>query len=221
VRSAHSLCGLVWTPSDSVWSAHGPMGECKVLLRMIIHSKGSTGKSRVIQTATEYFIQQGAKHLLKATYTGIATSLINGKARDNNMTSMDSFGSINFIFCGNFHQFPPLACPALEALYQLSIMIANSIDSQLSHAIYKQFNTIVILKEQMCMTDPVWKDFLTHLCHGCVQEHHLALLQKQIIKNPGCPNTNFDSELWDDTSLVMPKHTVWTQWNDTAVCKHC
>lgn len=49
-------------------------------LRMIVHGEGGTGKSRVIQTITEYFIQRGSKYLLlKAVYTGVTASIIDGK----------------------------------------------------------------------------------------------------------------------------------------------
>ncbi|OCH87121.1 hypothetical protein OBBRIDRAFT_697946, partial [Obba rivulosa] len=49
-------------------------------LRMVIHGEGGTGKSKVIQTVTEYFVQKGAKYLLlKSAYTGVAASLIDGK----------------------------------------------------------------------------------------------------------------------------------------------
>ncbi|KAH9943784.1 hypothetical protein B0H21DRAFT_683484, partial [Amylocystis lapponica] len=49
-------------------------------LRMIIHGEGGTGKSKVVQTITEYFAQKSAKYLLlKAAYTGVAASLIDGK----------------------------------------------------------------------------------------------------------------------------------------------
>jgi hypothetical protein len=55
-------------------------GEKIPPLRMIIHGEGGTGKSKVIQTVTEYFAQRGVKHiLLKAAYTGVAASLIDGK----------------------------------------------------------------------------------------------------------------------------------------------
>ncbi|KAI0054549.1 hypothetical protein BV25DRAFT_1781238, partial [Artomyces pyxidatus] len=49
-------------------------------LRLLIHGEGGTGKSKVIQTVTEYFAQRRAQHkLLKAAYTGVAASLIDGK----------------------------------------------------------------------------------------------------------------------------------------------
>jgi len=49
-------------------------------LRMILYGEGGTGKSRVIQTVTDAFEARGSKHLLvKAAYTGVAASLVDGK----------------------------------------------------------------------------------------------------------------------------------------------
>jgi len=52
-----------------------------------------------------------------------------------------SFG-INMILCGDFHQFPPVAAPASEALYQ-PISTHDSTESQLGQKIYEEFMTIV------------------------------------------------------------------------------
>ena len=49
-------------------------------LRMLIHREGGAGKSKVIQTTTEYFSHRAARYMLmKAAYTGVASSLIDGK----------------------------------------------------------------------------------------------------------------------------------------------
>lgn len=49
-------------------------------LRMIIYGEGGTGKSRVIQTVTDAFDARGSKNILvKAAYTGVAASLVDGK----------------------------------------------------------------------------------------------------------------------------------------------
>lgn len=48
-------------------------------LRMILYGEGGTGKSRIIQTIMELFAARGASHILvKAAYTGVAASLVNG-----------------------------------------------------------------------------------------------------------------------------------------------
>ncbi|THH26935.1 hypothetical protein EUX98_g7252 [Antrodiella citrinella] len=55
-------------------------GKVPPPLRMIIYGEGGTGKSKVIQTATDAFKAKGVSYLLvKAAYTGIAASLIDGK----------------------------------------------------------------------------------------------------------------------------------------------
>ncbi|KAJ7246449.1 hypothetical protein C8J57DRAFT_945489, partial [Mycena rebaudengoi] len=49
-------------------------------LRMLLHGEGGTGKSKVIQTVTQAFVDRAVFHwLLKAAYTGVSGSLINGK----------------------------------------------------------------------------------------------------------------------------------------------
>lgn len=49
-------------------------------LRMIMSGEGGTGKSKVIQTITREYERRGVRYLLvKAAYTGVAASLIDGK----------------------------------------------------------------------------------------------------------------------------------------------
>ena len=177
-------------------------------LRMIIYGEGGTGKSNVIQTITEIFIQKGAKYMLvKSAYTGVAASLIDGKTMhtlaslsmnsdgtlsDDSKAKLQqmwrhkqyividkysmivksflallshnigtgkegsdsqrqghSFGGVNVILCGDLHQFPPVAQLPSESLYRPINLATDSIDCQLGHAIYEEFKTVVILKEQM------------------------------------------------------------------------
>jgi len=47
---------------------------------MVLYGEGGTGKSRVIQTVMDTFEARGSKHILvKAVYTGVAASLVDGK----------------------------------------------------------------------------------------------------------------------------------------------
>ena len=248
-------------------------------LRMIVHGEGGTGKSRVIQTVTELFSRRGSKFiLLKAAYTGVAASLIDGKTTHvigmistsgrpmsdetkaklqkfwkyfayliideismisksflavlsrhigigkqtaGQVASNRSFGGINVIFYGDFHQFPPVACASSEALYQPSNMAVDSVDAQIGRAIYEEFDTVVILREQHRVTDDVWLDFLTHLRYGRVEARHLAMLRELIIATPKCPPTDFTRSPWNNAALVTPRHAVRNQWNEAAVRKHC
>ncbi len=189
-------------------------------LRMVLYGEGGTGKSRVIQTVTEAFAARGCAYMLvKAAYTGIAASLIDGKTthvighvavkKDGQLTDdakrqlqafwrgkrylvLDeysmlaksffavlarhigigkegdpidgelSFGGISVILCGDLHQFPPVACSRAEPLFMRTDMerdLAHP-DRVLGRKIYEEFTTVVILKEQMRVTDPTWRDFL-------------------------------------------------------------
>lgn len=271
-------------------------------LRMVLYGEGGTGKSRVIQTITESFSACGAANMLmKAAYTGVAASLINGKTthvigclslRSNGSVtdaskkklqdfwrniryliideysmlsktflatlsrniaigmegspgfhSGQSFGGLNVILCGDLHQFPPVACRKREALYH-SINANDSVDAQIGRRIYEEFTTVVILKEQMRVTDPTWRDFLVHLRHGRVETRHLKMLRTLLLKrppvrpadnqpaqvidplhSPGPPITNapinFDSHPWNDAALITPRHAVRMRWNQAAAQKWC
>jgi hypothetical protein len=144
---------------------------------------------------------------------GIGSSL-------NRRESDHLFRGINVILCGDLHQFPPVALSIKEALFH-EIEPFDSVESQLGRTIYKEFNTIVILKEQYRINDPVWKDFLQHLRNGNVQEHHIKMLKQQVIGNPGSLNVDFNTTPWNDASLVTPRHAIRTQWNAIASHKHC
>ena len=225
-------------------------------LRMLLYGEGETGKSKVIQIVTEGFKARGTQYMLiKAAYTGVAASLIDGKTThviggislfgneiqltaearaklqqfwkhkrylildEYSMLAKDffslllwnigiekkggtdnihsqSFEGINVIICGDLHQFTPVAQPLHSALYYPSDQLRDSIDSQLGCAIYKEFSTVVTLKKQMRVTDSVWHEFLQHLRHGHVQEHHLSLLKSLIVGKSPEMNVNFQEESW-------------------------
>ena len=232
-------------------------------LRMVMYGEGGTGKSRVIQTITEMFITCNAAHMLmKAAYTGVAASLVNGKTTHviaslslnskgsvtdaskkklqdfwrniryliideysmlsktflatlsrNIAIGMEgslgfqpghSFGGLNVILCGDLHQFPPVACGKREALYH-PISTKDSLDAQLGRRIYEEFTTVVILKEQVRVTDPTWRDFLDHLRYGRVETRHLRMLRTLLLKRPSVGNlTALDSVSRPKDSSEVP-----------------
>ena len=72
-----------------------------------------------------------------------------GKEGSDSQRPGHSFGRVNVILCGDLHQFPPVAQPPSESLYRPINLATDSIDCQLGHAIYEEFKTVFILKEQM------------------------------------------------------------------------
>ena len=267
-------------------------------LRMVLYSEGGTGKSRVIQTVTESFVARGVSHMLvKAAYTGVAASLVDGKtthviaglslgSKDgvtdalkkklqdfwqevqyliideysmlsktflaklsrNISVGMEgakgfrtghSFGGLNVILCGDLHQFPPVACGKREALYY-PLDTKDSVDAQVGRQTYDEFSTVVILKEQMRVSDPTWRKFLEGLRYGRVEPYHLKMLRTLLLKRPifdetprwsidtcahppvcSPPAADFTTQPWADAALITPRHAVRTQWNEAASQKRC
>ena len=246
-------------------------------LLMQIHGEGGTGKSRVIQTITQYFKNRGVQHmLLKMAYTGIAASLIEGKTT-HTATSMSvnssgisaaaksklaktwghveyviideismisrkffaelskrvavgkgaphtshlPFGGVNVIICGDLHQFPPVASRARAALYYpANLSLKDTEDEVLGRMIYEQFQTVVILTQQVRVSDPIWRKLLDHLRKGEMSEGDINELHKLTIGDPKCVETDYTSEEWKDACLVTPRHAVRRLWNEWAVRRH-
>jgi hypothetical protein len=74
-----------------------------------------------------------------------------------------SFGGVNVILLGDFHQFPPIARSKRDALYYPSNLEARNMSSQLGRAIFEEFTMTVELKEQKRVTDLIWLAFLRRL----------------------------------------------------------
>ncbi|KAJ3559079.1 hypothetical protein NM688_g560 [Phlebia brevispora] len=249
-------------------------------LRMIIYGEGGTGKSKVIQTITAEFQRRGVRHLLvKAAYTGVAASLIDGKTCNviaaipvggstermsqktkdgletfwkpryylivdeysmlgktflrlmSNRISIaklgsgstdldDFFGGMSVILCGDLHQFPPVATRPSEYLFHPNDLVHDSDHSKLGRKIYESFETVVILKEQMRVVDPVWNDMLHHLRKGEMRQSDIDMLHSLVLK-PGSPDVDFSKPPWDSATLVTPRHAVRKLWNHVALRKYC
>ena len=64
-----------------------------------------------------------------------------------------SFGGLNVILYGDLHQFPPVACAKSEALYHPVNLAKDSEDAKIGRHTYEEFSTVVVLREQMRVTD--------------------------------------------------------------------
>ena len=94
-------------------------------------------------------------------------------------------------------------------------------DARAGRMLFEMFRTVVLLKEQVRVVDPVWLDFLRHLRQGTVREEHVHMLKGLILTDFDCPVTDFTAPPWDSASLVTPRHAVREAWNDAALLKHC
>ena len=131
-----------------------------------------------------------------------------------------SFGGINVILFGDLHQFPPVVTKTRESLFYPTHM-SDTDDAKLGRMIYEEFKTVVILRHQHRVKDPIWKDFLNHLRKGDVRESHLSMLRELVIGHPKCPPIDSNTAPWNKASLVTPRHGVRNSWNEAAAYKWC
>lgn len=89
------------------------------------------------------------------------------------------------------------------------------------HCIIEEFTTVVVLKEQKRIQDPIWHDFLQHLRQGTVNKGHIDMLRSLIISNKKIFKKEGRPELWSDAALVTPRHGVRVQWNEAGVRQMC
>jgi hypothetical protein len=93
--------------------------------------------------------------------------------------------------------------------------------AQIGRAIFKQFNTVVILDKQNRVTDVKWANILSKLRVGQCDHNDLEEIQKLVLSNPDCIKPNFQETPWSDAILVTPRHAVREAWNEHSVVKHC
>ncbi|KAL4069011.1 hypothetical protein J3A83DRAFT_4359100 [Scleroderma citrinum] len=162
----------------------------------------------------QYLIYDEISMISKFFLANMSQHISIGKMEEGEVPSVLSFGSISVILVSNFFQFLPVVCAPSEALYYPTTTIhKNQGESQISHAIDEEFTTVVTLREQMHIEDPVWHNFLQHLHLSFITEHHLMML-------PNCQPTDFTSPAWKDACLVTPHHVIHELWNKAALCKH-
>lgn len=169
----------------------------------------------------QYEIIDEFSMLGKTFMAKLSRNITIGKAGSIAGLSERSFGGTNMIVTGDEHQFPPVACIPNEALYYPLDSTRDSVLSQIGRSIYEEFGLVVTLKEQIRVIDPIWQDFLHHLCHGQVEPHHIDLLHSLCLTNPECTKPNFKESPWNSSVLITPRHAVRSQWNQQAIQKHC
>jgi len=131
--------------------------------------------------------------------------------------STASFGGLNVMLMGDFHQFPPVG-NTNAALYSNS-PVRNTVI--VGKAIYLQFETVINLTQQWQITDSRWMEILQNARQGECTCEDIEEIQKLVIANPGYEIPDFKWAPWDDVILVTPQHAVHTAWNRAALHKYC
>lgn len=94
-------------------------------------------------TPTEYLVIDEVS--MATTEVMEAISAVAGFIKNNTTNPTQAFSRINVILVGDFHQFPP---PGREDLALYNGKPPTN-TAAIGHVIFKQFNTVVILKQQM------------------------------------------------------------------------
>ena len=118
----------------------------------------------------------GCRHLAK-----MSNRLTKAKHANPNLP----FGGVDIIFFGDFIQFPPILDNALYSAWNNeTIRSAKSncqIDKQLGMHLWKQVNQIILLDEQMRVTDKRYQEVLNRLREGKCTDSDIALLNTRVV----------------------------------------
>ena len=128
------------------------------------------------------------------------------------------FNGMHVILFGDFHQFPPVGNPS-AALYSRSPTTTQQATQ--GRGLYKLFDTVVELQQQIRVQDQTWIEFLNRLRVGECTSEDIAELRKLVLSSEDCPETDFETAPWDDAILVTSRHSVQEAWNDACLKSHC
>lgn len=133
-------------------------------------------------------------------------------------SAYEPYGGMHVIKFGDFHQFPPVK-NTKGALYVEREKDGRK--ARLGRNIFLQFDTVVILQEQVRVTDEVWTGILNNIRIGQCSARDVAEIRSLVLGNDKCIVPDFDSKPWSDAILVTPRHGVREAWNEQSVRKHC
>lgn len=136
---------------------------------------------------------------------------------DGNNTGV-AFGNLNVVLLGDFHQFPPVATSKRE-LYS-DCPIKEDIPNR-GRSLYKQFNTVIKLDQQMRICDHVWNGILHCLRTGDCTKSDIAEIRKLVLGHQDCVAPDFTKPPWNDAVLVTPRNGACAFWNEKALEQHC
>ena len=91
------------------------------------------------------------------------------------------FSGINIILLGDFHQFPPIANPRAALYLSPSSLDFDPAARVMGRNMYSQFEMVVTLTEQMCITDKDWMQILERAQMGDCTSSDLQEIRKLIL----------------------------------------
>ena len=126
------------------------------------------------------------------------------------------FGGLNVILLGDFHQFPPVASATRE-LYNPS---PENSTCQLGRNLFKQFNIVIRLDQQIRIHDVGQMEILNWTHTGNCTYQDIAAMKKLVLTNPECDIPDFTQPPLSDTILVTSRNCVCNCWNKLMLEQH-
>ena len=130
-------------------------------------------------------------------------------------TVSECFGGMDIIDFGDFHQFPPVG-NAGAALY-CDRPETDDAHGMQGRSIFMEYDKVVILKEQMRITDDIWTGILGRLRVGECTEHDIEEVQKLVLSDVRCEIQDFSTSPWCDATLITPRNATKDLWNTAAL----
>jgi hypothetical protein len=143
----------------------------------------------------------------------------NIRASEGVGSSSECFGGMDTIDFGDFHQFPPVGNPT-AALYCDRPETDNAHGLK-GRSVFLEYDKVVILREQMRVTDDVWTGILSRLRIGDCTEDDIREVKKLVLTNPECDVPDFTKEPWCNATLITPRNAAKDLWNSAALEGHC
>jgi hypothetical protein len=131
----------------------------------------------------------------------------------------ESFGGMDIINFGDFHQFPPVG-NASVALY-CDRPDTDDAHGLMGRSIFLEYDKVVILQDQMRVTDDLWTKILSRLRIGECTEEDINEVKKLVLTDPECEVPDFTGDLWGEPTLITPRNAVKDMWNSAALERHC
>ena len=151
-------------------------------------------------------------------FTDITKVVAHIKKKANEGDEYLPFVGMHVILMGNFHQFLPVA-RTNSSLYSLNP--TRNPDALYARNLYRQFETVVFLREQIRIRDHVWMNLLSRLRVGECTDDDIRIVRSLILNHPECPKTDFESLPWSEAILITTRHTVREAWNAASLDRHC
>lgn len=187
-------------------------------------SKTSTGKRRVLEALWKekrYLIIDEISMISCAMLSKIEAKMRHVKQTGDSHQDNLPFGGVNVIICGDFHQFPPVIGGASNALYTRFGEGEGPDDLVHGRRLYELFTCVVVLRQQVRVTDQRWLNFLRRARTGSCTADDLHYVRTLTIGDIQCPPTDFSRDPWNSAVLVTPRHAVRMDWNRACGVKHC